>query len=297
MGMKAPPTPSQQHLSQSNLRALLRQRRDALPPHLCQAHSQIICEHLLTHPFYQEANTIGAYWAIGNEVNLSAFIEQAFADGKRIALPRINGTAMQFHLYTPEHTQTNTYGITEPLDTCDVIPRSEMDAVILPLVGFDAHGHRIGMGGGFYDRYFSGQKTATAPLRLGVAYEVQRTATFAVNEWDIPPHQIISEHGQVVPCNHDGYTLSSMPLIQTSITFKTDLSPQHINAFWDAFIAEAIEANQLLFGGLNDGFIEPNGAFALTEEHKNTVRNWLNQRDEVDVFQLNWIDSELLLPV
>lgn len=192
MGM-TPPTPSQPSLSQSTLRTQLRQRRDALPPHQCQAHSHAICEHLLAHPFYKNANTLGAYWAIGNEVDLSALIEQAHADGKRIALPRINGTVMKFHLYTPEQTQINTYGITEPLDTCEVIPRSEMDAVIMPLVGFDAQGHRIGMGGGFYDRYFSDQKTATTPLRLGVAYEVQRTEQIKSNAWDIHLHTTITE--------------------------------------------------------------------------------------------------------
>lgn len=193
MGMTAPPTPSQAHL-----RMVLRQRRDALTPEQCQAHAQAICKHLLAHPFYAQAKTIGAYWAVGNEVNLSAFIEHALADDKRIALPRINNTAMQFHVYTPEHTDTNTYGITEPLASCQVIPQSEMSAVIMPLVGFDTHGHRIGMGGGFYDRYFSGQQAAIRPIRLGVAYEAQRAENFDVNEWDIHPHAVITERGYTV---------------------------------------------------------------------------------------------------
>ncbi len=66
----------------------------------------------------------------------------------------------------------NRYGIFEPQDTA-AIPVSRLDLLIMPLVGYDRFGNRLGMGSGYYDRYLESSGNSAAPLRVGIAYSLQ----------------------------------------------------------------------------------------------------------------------------
>jgi 5-formyltetrahydrofolate cyclo-ligase len=67
-----------------------------------------------------------------------------------------------------------------------------LDVVLLPLVAFDAHGHRLGMGGGYYDASFAAQPHA---LRIGLAHTVQFCAALPVRDWDVPLDAVLTERG------------------------------------------------------------------------------------------------------
>lgn len=176
-----------------------RQARQALSDEEKQQKSQKIAEKLIQTPAYQQAQTIGAYLCMPEEVNVKTIIDTAWADGKNIYLPVVLAwkQALKFAPYTPNTLLTkDLVGINIP-DVCtsNYINANELDMVITPLVAFDENRNRIGMGGGFYDKTFAFKAdNLTKPVLIGVAFEVQRVSTaIDTNPWDIRPDCIVSE--------------------------------------------------------------------------------------------------------
>ena len=78
----------------------------------------------------------------------------------------------------------------------------ELDLILAPLVGFDTHGNRLGMGGGYYDRTFAYLKHRLhwqKPRLIGLAYELQRVADLANHAWDVPLQSVVTEQHIYVP--------------------------------------------------------------------------------------------------
>jgi len=88
----------------------------------------------------------------------------------------------------------NRYGIAEPCGTEDV-RTGDIDLVLVPLVGWDRAGGRLGMGAGFYDRLFRPYAKLEKPLRIGVAYDLQGLPGVPRDPWDIPLHGLLTENG------------------------------------------------------------------------------------------------------
>ena len=90
----------------------------------------------------------------------------------------------------------NRFGILEPLfDAKKILKPEELDLVIAPLVGFDENANRLGLGGGYYDQTFAfkKQQRQNKPYLIGIAYEMQKLASLAVMDWDVPMDMIITE--------------------------------------------------------------------------------------------------------
>jgi 5-formyltetrahydrofolate cyclo-ligase len=91
----------------------------------------------------------------------------------------------------------NRFGITEPdMKWKDTLHARQLDVVLMPLVAFDRNGHRLGMGGGYYDRTLSfrrSRKHWLKPLLIGVAHSIQEHSGLPTNPWDIPVDAIITE--------------------------------------------------------------------------------------------------------
>jgi len=94
---------------------------------------------------------------------------------------------------------TNRFNITEPIDQSATVTAEQLDAVLVPLLGFDQMGNRLGMGGGFYDRSFEFRiKSATkTPVLIGVAYDFQQLDNLPAEPWDVPLDIIITETGVI----------------------------------------------------------------------------------------------------
>jgi 5-formyltetrahydrofolate cyclo-ligase len=140
---------------------------------------------------------VGLYLATTEEIDTAPLLHLARARGCRIALPRIvslRHDRMRFHDWAGE-VRRGAFGIREPRGG-SVRAARELDVVFLPLVGFDMHGNRIGMGRGFYDRHFAHRLRTgryRRPLLVGLAYDAQQVASLPRAAHDVPLDAIVTQ--------------------------------------------------------------------------------------------------------
>jgi 5-formyltetrahydrofolate cyclo-ligase len=157
-----------------------------------------ICSRVIrSHEFFA-ANSIACYLPMADEVDPGRIIERAWCANKRIFCPVTEKKGKMFYRQLERDTvlRRNNFGLWEPMDG-EIISARQFDLVITPLVAFDDDNNRIGMGGGYFDRYFAFQKRPTRWLRpklIGVAFECQKVEKIAANPWDIPLYDVISDH-------------------------------------------------------------------------------------------------------
>ncbi len=184
----------------SDLRRALRERRRRLDP-ATRAHlSSQVCRTLAATGAFRRARRLAIYLAKGGEVDLSPLVSRAWQAGKRCYLPALERGRLRFLPYAADTPlRPNRYGIAEPVVAARRhAPPATLDLVVLPLVGFDRSGHRLGMGGGYYDRTFAFQGRRLRwrrPLLIGAAYGFQRVPELAVNPWDVPLDAVATEEG------------------------------------------------------------------------------------------------------
>ena len=157
--------------------------RDALCEEERQKYSKIICEKLLP---YLEEKKILSYAPIRSEVDVSR-INEIFD----VAYPHIReDKKMDALLPKNDRFLINKYQIREPDPSCSTLIRqNELQVIIVPLLAFDQDRQRLGYGGGYYDRYLKN----TDALKIGVAYELQKTDLDLKQEHDVPLDLIITE--------------------------------------------------------------------------------------------------------
>jgi len=182
------------------LRDELRQRRRDIPPHMRSTHDQAIRGHLLQAISSRGITSLAAYWPFDGEPDLVPLCQQLMSSTFEVALPVVSGRsdhAMEFHhWYAETSLKQNQYGIREPLKTSS-ISLAGFDMLLMPLVAYDKSGNRVGMGSGYYDRHLESLREASQPLRVGVAYSLQEVAKLKKNDWDVPLHAVVTEHGWV----------------------------------------------------------------------------------------------------
>lgn len=172
----------------SQLRKRLRQARLALSAHQVKVNSQAVISHLLTSKLWPQAEHIALYLPFNNEIDLQVLLDQ----DKNYYLPSISGQNMQFHRYSTDMSlMTTTYGLQQPKFKSQH-PEPDLDLCLMPLLAFDYQGNRLGMGGGFYDRYF-GQNNKTQ--LIGVAHALQQIIQLPTEPWDVKLNAIITEQG------------------------------------------------------------------------------------------------------
>lgn len=156
------------------LRQQLRQKRRALDTARHQQLSTQIADNLTKTSYFQQSHSIACYLAQDGEVDTQYIIRIIWQQKKLCFLPVIDPhlKTLRFALYTENCSiRNNQYGIPEPIDTI-IIPAEELDLMVAPLVGFDSDNHRLGMGGGFYDRTLAGCKHKK-PVFVGLAFSFQ----------------------------------------------------------------------------------------------------------------------------
>lgn len=183
------------------LRRELQQRRLALSELDLERAGQQVSEHLLSLPQVQQATTIGGYFSVNNELATGPILASLLEQQKQLALPVLHPFCKGHLLFLNYDKNTrfvpNRYQIPEPELNCQhIVPLSQLQVLLVPLVGFDAHGNRMGMGGGFYDRTLSGWQQGRHPnlLPIGLAHNVQQVDNIPTAGWDVPLPMIITPY-------------------------------------------------------------------------------------------------------
>lgn len=184
------------------LRRSLRERRRAIPAASRLAAAEALAARLLALPFAPQSGHVAGYWAMDGEIALHVW-QLRLPPGCVYCLPVLHADGrLRFAPWRPgDPLVANRHGIPEP----DLAPESllrpeDMQLVVLPLVGFDARGHRLGMGGGWYDRSFAFRRERPAPPWLvGAAFAAQQVEALAPRDWDVALDAVCSEQDTLLP--------------------------------------------------------------------------------------------------
>lgn len=183
------------------LRKTLRARRRALPAATRIAAADALAGRLLALPFLPVTGYVAGYWAMDGEIGLHAF-QMRLPAGLIYCLPLLHGDGtLRFAPWRAgDPLVTNRYGIPEPDATPDGALRAEdMAMLVLPLVGFDDACHRLGMGGGWYDRSLAFRHERPAPPWLvGAAFAAQRVEALPPAPWDVRLDAICCENATLI---------------------------------------------------------------------------------------------------
>ena len=166
--------------------------REAVPLERQRADDGRIAQLLLAGFPLLRGMTIGFYWPFKGEVDPRVVVHRFRTRGARSALPTVvtKAAPLVYREWRPDtHTTPGVFGLPVPVGTEVVIP----DAVLAPPVGFDAHGFRLGYGGGYFDRTLAA--LAPRPLAIGLARGLSRIATIHPQPYDIPMDFIVTEDG------------------------------------------------------------------------------------------------------
>ncbi|MFN2310017.1 MAG: 5-formyltetrahydrofolate cyclo-ligase [Gammaproteobacteria bacterium] len=183
------------------MRGELRAARRALSAAERQRAAEDCAHRLVGQALFRNARRIAAYLPSDGELDTAPLIARAWAMGKQVYLPVLlpqGENRLWFVRYNPDTPlRRNRFGIPEPerAPHTRVSPLA-LDLVLAPLVGFDAQGHRLGMGGGFYDRSFAYLLRHSRWLRprlIGLAYDFQRLDRLDAQAWDVPLRAIATE--------------------------------------------------------------------------------------------------------
>jgi 5-formyltetrahydrofolate cyclo-ligase len=170
-------------MDKKELRAAIRQRKRAMTDEEICSKSLRLKELFCASDAYQKAETIYGYLPYNQEVRTTPMLQQALEDGKRVAVPKVYGDEMRF-LYLDDLSQVEKgySGIPEPIADGPVAEDPNA-LVLMPGLAFDPEGHRIGYGGGFYDRFL--EQEPNHPT-LALCYDFQMLPHLETEEHDIP---------------------------------------------------------------------------------------------------------------
>ncbi|UXY53253.1 5-formyltetrahydrofolate cyclo-ligase [Pseudomonas tohonis] len=190
-------------LSRPALRRLLRQTRRTLSPLEQKRAARDLYRQLAQHPLFRRARHVALYLPEDGEIDPRPLLREAQKRGKATYLPVLKAwppTRMVFQRLRPgEKLVRNRFRILEPrANGSQQRPVWTLDLVLLPLVGFDEGGGRLGMGGGFYDRslaYRARRKNWQKPTLLGLAHECQKVDRLPLASWDVRLQATVTDGG------------------------------------------------------------------------------------------------------
>ncbi len=147
-------------------------------------------EKIISLPAFVQAKTILLYRHIRSELSLDTILSHPASAGKRFAFP-LCASKTELKVLIPGAWKTGVFGIPEPDPACsEEISPEKLDMIICPGVAFDTDCRRLGMGGGYYDRFLPKCKNAAIVM---AAFEAQHAACIPFDVWDVPMDMVITE--------------------------------------------------------------------------------------------------------
>lgn len=170
-------------MDKSALRRKIREKKRQMTEQQIEEKSRLLADKFLASDAYCRAQTIYGYLPYNQEVRTVPMLQQAQLAGKKVAVPKVYGDEMKFIYLTDLSAVEKGYaGIPEPVADGPVA-RDPQALVLMPGLAFDKEGHRIGYGGGFYDKFLSAEPGHPT---LALCYDFQMLEHLETEEYDIP---------------------------------------------------------------------------------------------------------------
>ena len=175
-------------MNKTELRKSIRTRKRAMTEAEIREKSEELGRLFLQSEEYRNARSIYGYLPYNQEVRTVAMLEQALRDGKRVAVPKCYGDEMRFIWMEDLSLVEKGYaGIPEPIAD-GPIADDETALVLMPGMAFDREGHRIGYGGGFYDKFLAREENHP---KVALCYDFQMVPYLETEQYDIPVDKVI----------------------------------------------------------------------------------------------------------
>ena len=184
-------------MNPQNAKALLREKLKSLREAITASEQKLAAEKalglILKIPEWKKARTVCLYASFKNELATNGLIESALRAGKKIILPRVadaNQRCTLHHVINPATLVLSDLGIPEPAADLPIVEASMVDLFLVPGIGFDRQGHRLGHGAGFYDRLLAVARPDA--FRLGYGYDFQLISEIPTESHDVRMHAIVT---------------------------------------------------------------------------------------------------------
>ena len=175
-------------MDKTELRREIRARKRAMTEAEIEERSAKLARLFFASEAYQKAKTIYGYLPYNQEVRTVPMLERALKDGKKVAVPKVYGDEMKFLYLDDLNAVAKGYaGIPEPIAD-EPLAQDETALVLMPGLAFDPQGHRIGYGGGFYDKFLAAEPNHPT---LALCYEFQMLPKLYVEDHDIPVDTVL----------------------------------------------------------------------------------------------------------
>ena len=170
------------------LRKQIREQKRAMTEAEIVEKSEALGRLFVASEAYRQAKTIYGYLPYNQEVRTTAMLQKALDDGKQVAVPKCYGDEMRFiYLDDLSKVEKGYCNIPEPIED-GPIANDPTALVLMPGLAFDPQGHRIGYGGGFYDRYLSAEPGHPT---VALCYDFQLLPHLDTEEFDIPVDTVL----------------------------------------------------------------------------------------------------------
>ena len=153
------------------------------------------CKRLAELTPFQDASIVMLYMPMANEVDLTPVAIRCFQAGKTVCVPRVDWRrkdmdAVEVHSFDDHIMELDEHGLRTPREGAPM-PSNLIDLVVVPGLAFDAHGHRLGRGGGYYDRFLS--KLRRSATSIGLAFEAQMIDQVPINQDDVSVNIVVTD--------------------------------------------------------------------------------------------------------
>lgn len=185
-----------------NLRKELLTKRSLLTEEEVFLKSLSITQQLKNSFIYENANHVMAYLSFRNEVETASIIKDLFDNNKKVYIPLTVPDTRELIvsqlLDLEKDLEVGNFGVLEPKkDAIRPVSLDTLDLVLVPGVGFDKKGYRVGYGGGYYDRFLP--RLAASIPTVALAFEVQMIEKAPIDQYDFPVQYVVTEK-QFVNC-------------------------------------------------------------------------------------------------